>query len=166
MAHDRILLDRLEAIPVVSWTGNVFRYTAGDRSPGKENIDGARWSPRDVPTVYAGLSRDGAIAEFRHHLMLLSPRPTRIDFTLYEMRVSLREIIDLRPLGGALGLTEDALTDNDFSFCQAIGHAAWWLGRGGLIVPSARLAGATNLVIFTDKQPAEWFEIADQGPLR
>lgn len=165
MAHDPRLLDFLESLARSTWEGAVYRYTAGRRPPDKENTDGARWNPKGVPAVYAALCRETLVAEFTHHLSLWSPRPTRLAFTQYGLKVAVQNVVDLRPHLEAVGIAREALAGDDHSRCQVVGGAAWWLGRGGLLVPSARRAGGTNLVIFTDRQAADWFEVTAEDPL-
>jgi len=169
MTHDPKLLDYLESLRRATWQGVVFRYTAGGRPPQRENTMGARWNPRGVPAIYTTLERETAIAELRHHIEALSPRPTRLNFKLYRIRVSVDRVVDLsseEELGRA-GLTLDHLHGDDFSACQRLGAAAHWLSTGALLVPSARRAGARNLVIFSDRQqPDHEFEVLDDEPLK
>lgn len=169
MAHDPRLLDRLEDLETRSWSGLVFRYTAGERPPDRENTHGARWNRRDNPTIYTSVDRETAVEEFRHHVGVLSPAPTRLIFTLYTLRVSVRKIVDLSSyeLLAELGLTEEHLAGDDMLPCQKIGAAVVFLERGGLLVPSARKRNRTNLVIFPHQQSEGFeFEIEHKEPLR
>ena len=168
MAHDPNLLDLLESIEARSWAGEVFRYTAGGRPPSRENTLGARWNPREVPTIYMALEHDTAIAEFQHQLDALSPRPSRGQFTLYTIRMHVEGILELRTRGllPSMGITAGELSSDDFAACQRVGGAAAWLQRGGLLVPSARRSEGANLVIFTHEQDPNFeFEILNQESL-
>src|SRR5712692_1040137 len=109
MAHDPGLLDYLESLSRTSWRGTVFRYTAGGRAPDRENTMGARWNPRSDPAIYATLERETAIAELRHHLSVLAPPPTRLNFMLYTIRVTVDGVLDLSTSEriAAVGLTKD-----------------------------------------------------------
>lgn len=166
MAHDPRLLDYLESLPSARFEGIAFRYTAGSRPPDHQNTLGARWNPAAVPAIYAALDRATAIAEFQHHLNIWSPRPSRINFTLYELRVAVNGVLDLRPPDRlrSAGLTPDLVASDDFSPCQTVGGAARWLRTGGLLVPSARSSTGSNLVIFSDVESID-IEILSQGPL-
>jgi RES domain-containing protein len=166
MAHDPRLLDFLESLPSERFEGVVFRYTAGHRAPDHENTLGARWNPPAAPAIYAALDRETAIAEFHHHLSIWSPRPSRIIFTMYELRVTVSGILDLRPSDRlhATGLSLDLVGDDDFSSCQVVGGAARWLRSGGLLVPSARSTSGSNLVVFPDIESID-IEILSRAPL-
>jgi RES domain-containing protein len=167
MPHDPRLLDALEALEPLEWSGVVFRYTAGKRPPSHENTHGARWNPPAVPTIYTTLERDTALAEFSHHLAVLSPRPTRGTFTLYRIRTRVEKVLDLRARSvlTTLGLDPASLGRDDFAPTQAVGGAVAWLERGGILVPSARHPG-TNLVLFTAAQDPDFpFEVEAEEPL-
>jgi len=165
MAHDPNLLDKLEAIEQRSWDCTVFRYTGGGRPPDRENTMGARWNPPEVPAIYTSLEHETMLAEFEHLLEVLVPSPHREAFTGYEIRVSVAGVLDLRPPGrlADLGITAAELAADDCTACQRIGGAAAWLSRGGLLVPSARRPGGSNLVIFPHAQdPNYQFEITSE----
>jgi hypothetical protein len=56
------------------------------------------------------------------------------------------------------GLTEADIAGDDFSACQEVGAATDWLGRDGLVVPSAR-SQSLNLVIYPmHRDPRAIFE--------
>jgi len=71
--------------------------------------------------------------------------------------LALAAVVDLRAHGllDRLGVDYAALFGDSHASCRVVGGAAHWLGIGGLLVPSARRAGGTNLVIFTDRQPVD-----------
>ena len=126
---------------------------------------GARWNPRNVPAVYTALSREVALAEHARRLEVQSPRPSRGEFTLYRVRVSIVGVIDLRDAKvlETVGVTGEQLAADDFAACQMVGGAAAFVNFGGLIVPSVRYPQGDNLVILTKNQPADFlFEIEDK----
>jgi RES domain-containing protein len=168
MAHDPKLLDRLEALEQQSWNGTVYRYTGGGRPPDQENTMGARWNPPEVPAIYTSLDRETMLAELENALAAFVPRPRRAAFTAYEIRVSIEDVLDLRVPGllEELGVTAEDLAGDDHRPCQRVGGAAAWLSRGGLLVPSARRAGGSNLVIFPHAQDPNYeFEVISKDLL-
>jgi RES domain-containing protein len=158
MTHDPGLLDYIEGLPTNDWVGRVFRYVADGRRPEKENTHGARWNPRPVGALYTALEEDTARAELNFHLSALSPRPSKAKFTLYTFRVEVRHVVDLTPtpVRKAIGLSQEALEADDQIVCRSIGGACHWLKIGALLVPSARVATGSNLVIFCSNQPVEF----------
>jgi len=74
----------------------------------------------------------------------------------------LRKVIDLTTAGllEQLGITDDILASIDQSQCRTVGAAANWLGHAGLLVPSARRQGGTNLVIYEQDPSTDSFEFA------
>lgn len=166
MTHDPALLDYLESLQRARFDGTVFRYTAGARPPDRENTLGARWNPPGVPAIYVTLQRETAYAELRHHLGMLSPPPSKRNFTLFTIRIGVDMVGDLRSPERirAVGLTSEILGQPDFAPCQAVGSAARWLKMGGLLVPSARRKDAHNLVIFPDVDDFE-FEVLGSEPM-
>lgn len=101
----------------------------------------------------------GAIAEAEYHLSLKSPRP-RARRTLYDVRVTLDSVLDLRDdaLLSDLGIGPAELDDPGMEACTGVGGAAW-LEHDGILVPSAR-SEAVNLVIYpADTQPTAVFEV-------
>lgn len=69
---------------------------------------------------------------------------------VYTIDVEVANLIDLTGDGlAAVGLTMNDVQADDHESCRRVGGAAAWLGRGGLLIPSARFDGH-NLVIFID----------------
>ena len=60
-----------------------------------------------------------------------------------------------------VGLSLQSLGDMDWSRCQVVGGATEWLGRDGLLIPSARAKG-TNLVIFPNRKKSELRVVASE----
>jgi hypothetical protein len=61
----------------------------------------------------------------------------------------------------ALEPTDDDLRDDDLSNCQAIGEAAEYLGREGIIIPSATGSGTVLAVFFDRLDPDSAIEVID-----
>ena len=111
------------------------------------NTSGARWNPAGVGAIYTALDRKTALAEGQHAVNV-QPRRPYARRVLYQVEVAVVGLVDLAQAGAlaAVGLTLADVHADDFEACQAVGGAAAWLGRGGLLVPSARSEGS-NLVI-------------------
>lgn len=153
--HEPRLLDALESLGATSYQGVVWRHMFNEYPPELANTRGARWNPSGVAAVYASTLGETAIAEAQHAMDIqpLRPRPRRR--VLYELRVSLAQVVDLT--GGhhaTVGLSDQDLVSDDFTACQAVGGAVVWLGYDGLLVPSARADGS-NIVILVDALAAE-----------
>ena len=93
-------------------------------------------------------------AEFQHLIDLQPSRPD-LSATEYTFNVRLTRVLDVTDPTRLhdLDLDMNALDDDSimgFPPFQRIGRAANFLGFEGLLVPSLRLAGGVNLVIFTD----------------
>lgn len=150
MVHDPALLDALERFNGRRWTGAVHRHVLGANPPDRANIRGARWNPPEVSALYVSLNRATAEAE-GNRLLEVQPVPPRVTRSIYEIHVNLENAIELSEAAdlAAVGLSEDDLRNDDFEACQRVGGAVAWVGHDGLLVPSARLDGGQNLVIFT-----------------
>jgi len=118
-----------------------------DYTPGRVNTAGARWNPPGVGAIYTALHCGTALAEGQHAIDI-QPRRTFARRVLYEVEVSVPGLVDLTGPGAlaAVGLSAADVAADSHVACQQVGGAAAWLGRGGLLVPSARDAGS-NLVI-------------------
>jgi RES domain-containing protein len=132
----------------------------GRGDPMKPNLRGARWSPLDVPALYAAIEKDTAIAE-GDHLIAVQGLPVTTERNLYTIAVELENVLDLRDdaLLNSIGLPKSVREDDDHRACQLVGGAAEWLGHDGILVPSARHLG-TNLAIYVAKlNPAARLEV-------
>jgi RES domain-containing protein len=155
--HDRNLLDTLEQCPPEPFEGQVSRIAREGRDPLAGGYNG-RWNDDQLPALYAALEADTAIAEMRYHLSRHPVFPSRLRFNLYALQVSTRRTLKLLNLNylKAVGVPIDLYATQDYAQAkrhvypttQAIGAAAAFLEFDGLLVPSARREGATNLVLF------------------
>lgn len=144
---DPAYLDVIEALPTQQWVGHVWRHMFNYYAPELVNTGGARWNPPGTGAIYAALERETAIAE-GEHLIDVQPRRIFRRRVLYELAADVPDIVDLTSSAAlhAVGLSMAEVASDDHSPCQHVGAAVAWLGRGGLLVPSARRAGH-NLVI-------------------
>jgi len=155
-----VLLDALEALEARAWQGSVWRHMFSDYPPSRENTRGARWNPPGTAAIYTSLARETALAE-GNHMVSLQPLRPRAPRALYEVRVALSRVLDLSDPEAlkSVGLGDQELVSYDLTACQEVGGAVAWLENDGLLVPSARAAGA-NLVIYPGAQsPDAEFEV-------
>jgi len=149
MIYPPAMLDILQSAVVSAWEGTVYRHMFGSHPPARGNTTGARWNEPPLEAIYTSCERETALAEAEYYLAAYPVRP-KARRVLYTIRVSLRDVLDLTAPGllDRLGITATILQGDDHSPCRVIGNAASWLGHDGLLVPSARRVGGTNLVIY------------------
>lgn len=127
--------------------------------------------------LYTSLNSDGAIAEIHFRLRQEPVFPSRYKAVLYKLHVSISEVLcfsdleSLRPLGVEVDQYHRVLYDRT----QAIGDAAQFLGRNGIIAPNARWS-CLNLVLYEidperirilDQQPINWEDWRERtAPIR
>jgi RES domain-containing protein len=160
MIYPPEMLDILQAAAVSAWQGTVYRHMFGSHGPARSNTEGARWNPPGLEAIYTSCERETALAEAEYYIGMQPLRP-KAKRTIYTIRVSLGKVIDLSAprLLSQLGITDDVLSSIDHSPCRVIGAAVDWLSHDGLLVPSARRRGGTNLVIFRPDLPASDFQV-------
>ena len=156
-------LDILQSAAVSAWEGTVYRHMFGSYPAGRVNTEGARWNAPGLSAIYTSCERETALAEAEHYINLQPLRP-RAKRRLFTIRVSLQKVIDLTPadLLRRLGITDEVLTSLDHTACRTIGGAVNWLGHDGLLVPSARRRGGTNLVVFQQDLATSSFEVTNE----
>jgi RES domain-containing protein len=154
------MLDILQSAAASAWNGTVYRHMFGAHSPARTNTEGARWNALGLAAIYASCERETALAE-RTITSAFQPLPPSVKRTLFTIRGCLKNVIDLTAaeLLPRLGITDDVLSSIDHLPCRTIGAAVNWLGHEGLLVPSARRRGGTNLVIFPQDLATSIFEV-------
>ena len=121
--------------------------------------------PQGLQRLYTSPSAECVRAEFQHIIDLQPTRPA-LSATEYTLDVRLGTVLDLtaRPRLEQLGLDVDNLADDSilgFPPYQRIGGAVKLLGYEGLLVPSVRITGGVNLVIYSDNvQPVSTSEVS------
>jgi RES domain-containing protein len=157
------MLDILQSAAASAWEGAVYRHMFGPNPPARSNTEGARWNAAGLPAIYTSCERETALAEADYYISLQPLRP-KAKQTLFTIRVSLKNVIDLTAADvlPRLGISDEVLESIDHVPCRTIGAAVNWLGHDGLLVPSARRRGGTNLVIFEPDLVASAFEITDE----
>jgi RES domain-containing protein len=144
------ILDDLERTEV---RATVWRHMFNDYLPDRANVGGARWNSPGTAAIYVSMQRETAIAE-GDHAVKIQPAKMFARRVLYELSVEVNNVLDLSSsdLLMQLGVPKEVLAGPDFQACQAVADSAISVGASGLIVPSARHQGGTNLVIYV----AEW----------
>ena len=104
-----------------------------------------RYTDRLVPGLYLGTDAATAAAETAHHVGDISGH------VRLTQDVHLDNLLDLTDPGvrAQLGVTTDMITGDSYDVTQTIGEWALANGYDGILAPSARLDGGTNLVAFT-----------------
>jgi RES domain-containing protein len=126
---------------------------------------GGRWNPPDsFAILYVAVERETAVAEFLRMAARAGRAPE--DFLprrIYRYEARLTGLCDLRVAGAraALELTDDDLQSDDPSNCQAVGEAAEYLGREGIIAPSATGSGTVLAVFFDRLDPDSAIGVVD-----
>lgn len=158
-ARDNRLLDALEDIQPINLDSNVWRVVRDGRDPLQCSAVGGRWDDRSFDVLYTSTRADGALQEMYFHIARGQPVfPSQVRYRLYELRVALLSALrfaslsELETVGlktAAYGQLSYAEREQEYPRTQEIAEAAHFLGRDGLIVPSARSAWS-NVVVFCD----------------
>lgn len=158
--RDNALIDALEAIEPVAFSGPVWRLVRDGRDPLQCSASGGRWDDGSFDVLYTSMSRTGALEEMRFHLMRGQPvMPSRVKYRMFEVDLALEralKFLDLAALG-EVGLKTETFgrlsyqqKNDEYPRTQEIGEVAHFLDFDGLIIPSAR-SDTKNLVVFCDK---------------
>lgn len=131
----------------------------------RENSEPGRWHARgDGPTQYLSLTTDGAWAELiRYERLTSEDEIAMISVQMWAIQISQSVIADYSTFIRAetAGFEPEALVAEDWARCQREGTRLRALGVGGVLAPSAALAGAVNLTLFGPRTASAW----DRPPL-
>jgi len=174
-ARDNRLLDALDSLPPTIFTGTAWRVVRDGRDPLQCSAVGGRWDDRSFEVLYTSTRADGAIAEMYFHIARGQPViPSQVRYRLFELRValcsclrigSLAELASLGLQTTGFGQMSYAEREQEYPRTQEIAEAAHFIGRDGLIVPSARTEWP-NVVVFCDPAgPAAVSIAGDHGLL-
>ncbi|MSP00928.1 MAG: RES domain-containing protein [Acetobacteraceae bacterium] len=172
-ARDNGLLDAIDAIAPEILEGTVWRAVRDGRDPVQCSAVGGRWDDRTFDVLYTSTTADGAAQEMYFHLSRGQPViPSQVRYRLFELRAALSSALNFPSLANlqAVGLQTAgfgqlscAERGQEYPRTQEIAEAAYFLGRDGLIVPSAR-SGWPNVVVFCDPAGPEAVEVVnDRG---
>jgi RES domain-containing protein len=156
--RDDRLLDAISALPSGTFSGSAWRVTREGRDPTQCSAVGGRWDDRTFDVLYTSTKADGAIAEMYFHVSRGQPViPSLVRYHLHELRIRLANCLkltldDLQTLGlrtATFGQLSYFEREQEYPRTQEIAEIAYFLGRDGLIVPSAR-SNHDNLIVFCD----------------
>lgn len=146
-ALDEGLVQRIDARGTIEWSETCYRYTGAHRDAlsgeGARRF-GGRWNPPLLfPAIYLADSAQACMVEVE--------RAAQAASTTAEKNVTDLAVLDLTTPQAreAVGLENDDIYGDDWSGCQAVGHAAWFLHMQGVLVPAA---GGVGLVVTAYEQ--------------
>jgi RES domain-containing protein len=158
-ARDSRLLDAVEALPFEPFAGTVYRVVRDGRDPVQCSAVGGRWDDRTFDVLYTSTRADGALADMYFHLSRGQPViPSQVRYRLHELKVTLTSCVRIPSVDalGPLALKTAVFgqlsyfeREQEYPRSQEIAEAAYFHGRDGLIVPSAR-SEHPNIVVFCD----------------
>jgi len=139
------LLERIDQIGPIDWSGDVFRYTTARRDPQSgagARINGGRWNPPGLfPAIYLAIPENACMAELDRAAQSQGVPPEtllRVPYKIHTLHVTEARILDLTGTRlEQVGLTADDVSGDDWEPCQAVGHGAWFLHFEGLLADSA-----------------------------
>ena len=149
-ALDEELVQRIDARDTIQWSGTCARYTGAHREPlsgeGARRF-GGRWNPPSLfSAIYLADSAQARMVEVERAAQAASTTPEMHTIDATDLAVLDLTTPEARE---AVGLEDDDIYGDDWSACQAVGHAAWFLHVQGLLVPAA---GGVGLVITAYEQ--------------
>ena len=158
-ARDNSLLDALESLLPSPFEDTAWRVVRDGRDPMLCSAVGGRWDDRTFDVLYTSTRADGAIAEMYFHVTRGQPViPSLVHYRLYELRVSLSSCLRIYSLAelSSLGLQTASYgqlsydeREHEYPRTQEIAEAAHFIGRDGMVVPSAR-SEWPNMIVFCD----------------
>lgn len=161
---DEVVVQRVNDLGSRPWSGRTYRHTTAGRDPLSGlggRLNGGRWNPRDlcstlylarpVRTCLAELDRLAEAAGLTTRTLLQTPR------SLHTIQVDNVPVLDLREASSLeyVGLSLDDIRDDDWTACQTVGHAAFFLEMGGVVAPSATGQGWVIAVFETRVSPGQ-----------
>jgi RES domain-containing protein len=168
-ARDVQLLDAIDALAPKPFEGSLWRVVREGRDPIAASSVGGRWDDRTFDALYTSKKAEGAIAEMHFHVTRGQPViPSKVKYVLFEINAEIPNCIELPTLRelSQLGLRTELYGQlsylervQEYPRTQEIAEVAYFIGHGGLIVPSARYP-TENVVIFTDRALPEKLAIA------
>lgn len=169
---DDELVQRVDQLGRTTWSGRTFRYTATKRDPlsgAGARLFGGRWNPKDIfATVYLATPIEACLGEVERTAVSQGTTPEsmlRADFSLHEIEVAGIPVLDLRDTNALdhVGLTLSDIEDADWTACQSVGNAAWFLGHAGVLAPSA--TGDGHVLAAFETRASPYLQVSVSTPL-
>lgn len=155
------LLEAIDALPATRFDGEAFRHVSAGRDPlstAGSRAHGGRWNPPDVfGALYLALDEETAVAELERAAAAQAlPVAAMLPRTIHRVRIVAPNILDLRASEALAAVNLDAqiLQARSQEPCRAVGQAAHYLERQGVLAPSATGRG-TVLALFPDRMPTD-----------
>ena len=158
--RDSALLDALERLAQLPFSGTVWRSVREGRKPSQCWRAGGRWDDRSFDVLYTSTDLDGAIAERRFHIFRGQPiPPSKVRYELFELKIELTAVISFPDLASlqsigmntnGYGLASYADRTAEYPRSQEVAEACFFLGADGLLVPNAR-HNSQNLIVFCEQ---------------
>jgi RES domain-containing protein len=152
MSHDHEILDILDALEPLEYSGTLWRTTWLERDPLLGGTGGGRWNPaKKFEALYTSLEENTSIAELNYHL---SQAPVRSSCAMLicELQAKQLKLLDLTAEQLLIDLKLDNKMGADLILqSQKIGAVANFLGYQGIRVPSLRVQGGINCVLFSER---------------
>jgi RES domain-containing protein len=161
---DEDVVERVNDLGSQPWSGTTFRYTSHGREPlsgAGARLTGGRWNPKGVfPTIYLAQPRAACIGEFGRMAAANGMDPLAMlarPFDLHTVEVNGLTILDLREEKALrhVGLAPEDISDDDWTACQTVGHAAYFLEMSGIVAPSATGVGLVIAAFETRLRPGQ-----------
>lgn len=173
--RDSALIDVLEAAPLTTFTGNVWRAVRDGGNSLQCSACGGRWDDGTFDVLYTSKEVNGAIAETYFHLSRGQPIiPSQVSYRLFEIRVELNHVLkiaDLEHLAtfgintSRYGAPSYVERHQEYPRTQEFSETAHFVGVDGLIVPNARWT-CHNVIVFCDRILPEGIdEVKDHGAI-
>jgi len=161
---DEEVVQRVNDLGTTPWSGQTFRHTSRGRDPlsgvGARRF-GGRWNPADIcATVYLAQPKLTCLDEFARLAQANNQPPEdmlRLPRELHTIDVTALPVLDLRDEESLdyVGLRMEDILDEEWTACQTVGHAAFFLDYGGIVAPSATGAGLVIAVFEARMKPGE-----------
>lgn len=123
--------------------------------PVRARADSEAWNPPLLfPAIYLADSAQACMVEVERAAQAASTTAEKMleaAYRLHTIDVTDLAVLDLTTPQAreAVGLENDDIYGDDWSGCQAVGHAAWFLHMQGVLVPAA---GGVGLVVTAYEQ--------------
>jgi RES domain-containing protein len=159
---NELVVQRVNDLGSTSWSGTTYRHTSAGRDPLSgvgARMFGGRWNPRDAfPTIYLAHPLRTGMLELDRLAEASGTTPQRLisrGYEVHTIQVAELSVLDLRTEAAlaAVGLNLDDIADDDWTACQTVGQAAWFLELQGVLAPSASGEGHV-LAVFENRAHA------------